>query len=574
MTGNKTGHDKLNDSVSRKMVADTEDPSRQMARQVLFAFIGTYKKLNMYTAKHTVFKEALNRLKQVLDDFLNQFGEMRLQIGRDRILYKDDTVYEGSFEPTDLVFILRRDGVLWIEFDKGLALWELQLFFSILHDYCVLEEDAEDDIVSALWGYNLPSITYEAADLELGLDDDIDFSALPCRPQNVDTTEDAPNSAEQPAGAGPAQHDAEHRPDTGYDHDNLFALSQEERERLDQMIAIEEKLDGSDHVVDVLLYIIETHCLPEDVNDLLNYMVEAMQEALLKCRFSYLFQVLTKVNQYLDKLKNTNHWAVSNVEGFFRKLSSKPFLENLLQICSDIEHVPPADLDDLKKFLLFLDPDIITILTSIMLRNPSDRLHQVLAASVVYLARKDFRPFERVLSSADKTMTVRMIYLLRFFKDSHSRQVLARLFTDQSAAVRKQALKTYLQRKDRSLKTMFVLINDVEPDIRKLLLQHLAQTRDRQAEELLLDSLDMIRSSHPEHFIEICRTLGRCASDRAIPCLTKLLFRWPNLGILRHRGSIQYQGAVAALKELNTPKAQSLMQRVGQGFFKNIFRRA
>jgi hypothetical protein len=166
-----------------------EPGAAESAKQILYGLIGALKKLNLYSEKHSVYRTALGILKKLFDEHFDRFGNFRIHIERNKIVYQDEALCEGGVEPTELVSLLHRDGILWLEFQRGLGIWEIDFFYKILRDHSTLDEDPEDDIVTALWAANLPSIMYEAADLELGLPDDIDFAVLPCHDHQIADSE-------------------------------------------------------------------------------------------------------------------------------------------------------------------------------------------------------------------------------------------------------------------------------------------------------------------------------------------------------------------------------------------------
>ena len=554
---------------------NSEKAARQRAQTVLQAFNGAYKKRILYAADHTICTDAFAQFKKLLDVFLEHHGTLHLRMERDRILYKDEVVHASSSEPTDLGFILHRDGVLWLEFHEGVQLPELETLVAILHTHCVLEEDAEDDIVTALWKYDLPSIAYKSADLELGADNHLAIEELPCRPPEddaLDGTQDAgePEAESRPDAAGMQG------PSTLDDDGRAFELTAAEHKQLADMVAAEEKMDGSDYVVDVLLYIIENHSLPEDVDDLLAYMVQAMREALARLRFSYLHSVIASTKKQMAYFNKQAHWSVPHFQRFFKTLSDKAFLNELLGISAGIETAGPEQIKELKAFLLHLRSDAINALAPLMLQSRSAVLQRVLLETIAAMARRNFQPLENLLFSQDKTLAARLVFILRFFKDTHSRSILTRLLRDGSDRVRKQALKTLLARGENDFGDFSGLIDDPDIGIRLLLLKHLGRTKNEQAEQVLLGHLQsgQAETGDPAYYLAVCRTLGKCASARSLPYLKKMMFKWPRLGILRPGGSLHRRGALAALKEMNTQAAALLIDRNGRGFAGNFLRPA
>jgi len=546
------------------------------ARQILFAFSGAYKKLNLYSETHNVYKEALRHLQNIVAPFVQQHGHLRLHIERDRITFNGESVYEGTSEPTDFVSILHRDGFLWVEFKEGIESWEIDTFLKAMRDHSVLGEDAEDDIVTTLWEFDLPSIAYEADELVLGLNDDLVIEDLPCRPPESDDAtarDDECQSNSRSTGIGNLSEEAAAAVKAPA---QLYRLSQEEREQLEKMIAAEERMDGSDHVVDVLLYIIGNHCLPEDVDELLAYMGHELREALLQGRFLYLHTVLIKFRKQFKSYQSKSHWATPYLERFILKLSNGSFLENLLEISPLIDESKPQGLSDLKAFLSLLNPEAVAALAPIMLKVQSAKLQRILLNAIASLSKRDIRPLEKLLLASDKILAGRLVFILKFFNDDHARKLLSRLLCDESATIRLQALKAVLAGKEQTLvpEEAATLLGDPDEEVRKLLLQSLAGEKSVQSEKILLDHLKSLRpeDEEPEYFLSVCRSLGKCGSYRSVPFLKSLLFKWPQFGILRPGNSIQRRGAILALEALGTTEATDLIKKVERGFLGNFLR--
>jgi hypothetical protein len=220
----------------------TEIHPGQSARQIVAALAGAVKKINLYSQSHSVYHGALKSLEHMFAVFFGRFGNFRIHIQRNKIIYDDEVVYEGNSDPFDLAFLLHRDGILWLEFQTDLELYEIDTFFRILHDHSLLAEEPEGDIVTALWEFNLPSISYEAVDLELDYQDNLYFPTA------------SGGNAPSP---GMEENEAHTRAESIYsnvatlilsaaDNGDPLQLSAEERKRLREMIAAEEKFDGSE----------------------------------------------------------------------------------------------------------------------------------------------------------------------------------------------------------------------------------------------------------------------------------------------------------------------------------------
>lgn len=556
---------------SERLQPNTEEPALKCARQVAVAFSGAYKKINLYSANHNVYQDALIHFENHLNSFVDQFGKFRVHVAKDRLLYDGQEIYKGAQQPADLVFILHRDGVLWIEFQNEINRWEIDALLKVLHDHCILADDAEDDIVTALWTLRLPSIAYEAADIELGLDDDLKFEDLACRPpgsNNDNRKIDHRNVVDGSSSQNPSADDNDSGNRVG-----SFQLTLDERKQLEMMIAAEEKLDGSDYVINVLLYIISTHAHSEDINELLNHLNQAMREALFHLRFNYLQAQLLKLKKQTAVIQSA-YGPGNHLQDFFAKLSSSSFLNDLLDIQSEIQKMDLESLKDLKRFLCLLNPSAISPLADVMVQSSSDKLQRILLQTIISLGKQDFKSLEMAIFSEDKNLASRLVFVLRYFSDDHSFRALTRLLHDKAAALRRQALKTIIARDGTAIREIFVLIDDPDENVRNLLLKHLGSKRNNQSEKMLLNYLKSKnpKDEDPQKYLDVCRALGKCGSDKSLPLLKLLLFRWPRLGILKSRNNLQRKGALTALKEIGSKRAARMIDRAAKGFLVNFLR--
>ncbi len=544
-------------------VSATESNVLKQVKQILFALNGTFKKLTLYFENHSLYQEALNLLKNTLDGYFTIHAELRFDIFRDEIRFGDDVVQQGKMEPNDLFYILFRDGLLWISFQSGLELWELDTFYKIVHKHIVLEDNAEDDVVTALWELNLHGILYEAADLDLGAIDVLDDALGQCCRDNEAPESEPEQSAEPFCFPLNTQQD-------------IWRLTADEREAIRKMVAEEEKLDGTDHVIDVLFYILRQLKEPgKDIDELLHTLTQELREAILSGRFLYFRNVLQKLKQHGQDMEAAGHWSAPYLKRFFSALGDPGFLKILRSIAPYVEDCEPEERTVLKKALLLLDPSALLSLGPMLMEIKTTKMYQLLLGAIGTMADRDFSYLEKLLKSSHPELIRRLVLILGHLKDHPSRQLLSGLLTHASQAVRKEALKAVLVRDSQSLEEIFALIDDPDEDIRRMLLKHLGKERNPKAEALLLGYLSDQRSVHENDraLLAVCETLGRCGSDNSITFLKKELFKWPALGILRPNRSQRRRAALAALKALNTPKAAELAAREARGFFGNIFRR-
>ena len=558
------------------MEPHTGEQTLQSAKQLFINFQSTLKKLNLYSDTHTLYQDALNQLKMMFENFFQTYGSFKIEIKRDQILFDGQTIHQGDTEATDISNALYRDGILWIDFIPGMDLWEIDTFLRVINKYARLDEDAEDDIVTALWQYNLPSVLYEAIEPSLEGGEDLDFSQFKCRPELSEIL--MAEGIEAPAEAKAVSH-TEPMPAPVVpplsEKDDLWGLTALEQEQLRKMIAEEERLNGTDYVIEVLLYILEKQVQPDDdLVNLLEILTREMREVLIQGRYGYLARVLHHIKNYIEKLKKQNHFSSIHLERFYLSLATENFLGGLNRTLVHIENAKTSEIKDFKRVLLLLDESLIFTLGPMIDETGSPKIRRLLLEIIGTRARSNFSLLEELIRESAPNVVVHLMRILHFLNSERASQTLRSLIYHESEKVREAALRFICAQDSDSYEEMFRLIDDPDENIRKMALFHMGRKRSTQVEKMLLEYIHSNRDlkKNPELFFDVLRTLGRCGSERSLPFLHDQLFLMPLLGVLRPDGKGFRRAVMAALKELNTKNAAFLAKRASRGFMYNILR--
>ncbi|MGD8297826.1 MAG: hypothetical protein PVG67_15600 [Desulfobacterales bacterium] len=156
-----------------------DNPSNEVLEAVrgfLAAFSKAAKSFSLYPATHVISENLLSGLVNSLTNFFQLCPELKLTIDKDRISYKEIDVYQSNGREDFVVAPLFRDGIILIEFRKGITAPELSFLLDKLHEYRTISDESEGDLVTALWQKNLPHIHYEAADVFWETQPRLDFS--------------------------------------------------------------------------------------------------------------------------------------------------------------------------------------------------------------------------------------------------------------------------------------------------------------------------------------------------------------------------------------------------------------
>ena len=546
---------------------EEKDPGHDLqalAKQILVALNGAFKKILLYSPDHIIYQTSLNSLKNILDNFLDRHGTLVLTIDRNKVRYKGEVVHEGPMKDVNPAFILFRDGIYHLEFHKSIELWEIHSFLEILQKYQILTDNAEGDVVTSLWELELPSLRYKVEDMDFDTGEDFEIPELGDFEAAEDNSEqlvsDDDNAESAPSFYAPI-HDR-----------NFWEITPEDRDHLRNMLREEENRDRIEHVLYILMHILQQQTQPDDFSEVMTFINQELQEAMKSHKYQSVFNTLEIFRRNLNLHKDRDHWIIHVLKDFFASLSGKTFLSVMHDDWGSIAECDPQELTYLKRALLLLNADAIDTLGPMLLEIESNQTKKMFMAVIGILAEREFKHLENLLSSSDTDMVKMLVQIMRFMKSEQSFKRLLEMLRHSSKDVRKEALKAIFARNSGIIAELPWLIDDPDEDVQQLFLKYAGQHRDLKTERLLLDYLGKkrIRSRKKQLLFRVYISLGKCGSDESIPFLKKNLFFLPGLGILRPKKSLRRQAAVYALKELNTEKAELMLDRTSKTLRSNV----
>jgi hypothetical protein len=539
-----------------------DDQAQALAKQILIAFTGAYKKINLYPADHAIYKTALRSLQSLLDNFFAEYGDLEFEIDRNQIRRNGQIVYKGEMTEDNPAFIMFRDGIYRIEFKTTITLWEIHGFLEILQKYQKLTEESENDVVTALWENNLPSLLYKADDV--GFDTGEEFEV----PDLYDG--EAPDDS-QASDNTDAVSESTAKTNLSLKDKRLWELTPEDWDHLRKMIAAEEEWESIEYVLYILLYILQHQTQPDNFSDVIDILKQELQSALAACKFKSVYDTIELLKKNLEHPKSKSHWSIAYLENFFAALSSNEFLKILDHVWEKIDDHDTQGTLYLKRSLLLLKPDALHTLGPMLVKRKPPKIQKMLMAIIAAMAEKHFEPLEVLLASSEPHLLEMLIHIMGYMKSRPSWEALLTLLRHKSEGVRKKALKAIIRRNGEILEEIFWLTDDPDENVRQLFLQFLSRTRNEKAEKLLLGYLEQhrIRSSNKHRLFIVYSSLGKCGSDRSIAFLKKDFYFWQGLGILRSKKSPRRQAAIYALRKLKTEQAELILKRINARVFKD-----
>ncbi len=546
------------DSRSETPAPGCADGAVDAARRIITILLLTRKNFSFYPAGHTVCAKSLEQFHSQLESYLCTYGDLRLDIEKDRLLLQGETIHSGPPEEGALPFTLYRDGIRWIEFSEGITTGELEEFLRIVNKYSVLSDEPEGDIVTSFWETQFPNITYEVADFFWGAEQGSDL--LP----SIDTGEEASVSMRESKLA-----DWTPIPDPPIDPDAIV-LAPDELETLQEMVQTEEEGDPTAYL-DALLDSLLQDREQDNFEIILEVLEEEFKGSLARRDFEIALKILESLQYVIDACSAEIPWAVPLVEDFVLTVSSAQSLQALQEVWQDID---AGQIEKIKQVLVLLQPEAIPTLGDLMLKNQSVRLRQMIVEVIAELASRDIRPLESLLKSPDERLMERLVHVFVNIQGDRPLEALVSLAHHKSAYVRQEAVKALFERGPSRAKEVYGLIDDKEESVRRLVLKFMGQTRDRAAEEFLLSYLERRRfaGSDSGHIMACFAALGQCGSSRSIPFLRQTLLGRGFLSIFR-KSPLQ-DGAAAALARMRTKEAQQVLEQAAKSLSPHVRRLA
>lgn len=535
-------------------------PEIEGAKKIMASFVLVRKHFSLYPEGHALPAIALEGLHALLAAHLENHGELRVDVEKDRLLAQGEVVLSGGQEEGALPFTLFRDGIRWLAFTDGIEQPELRELLRIIIRYSFLTDDAQGDIVTSLWESQLPHVRYEVSEFAWGAED-----GEPDPASGSPVKERFAARASRPADRPQVQAPPIERGDV--------ECTAEDDVRMKDLVMSDEGRPW-DACFDALFDSLIEYREQESYDLILRTLSEELGDCLAQMRFDVACRLLSNLRAVQDACRAGSPASARAIEGFYHSISNPSFLVPLQDVWSEVE---TRQMGPIRQILGCLQPVAIGALGRMLAKEQMPGMRQMLVETIVSLASRDVRPLEAMLKSNDEKLMQGLVQVIASLEGEQPVKILQSLVRHPSEKVRQEALRGLFRNRSANVREVFRLIDDPDESIRKAVLKHLALSRDRGAEKFLLSYLESPRTRERdfEHVMECFAALGQCGSSRSIPFLSKTLFHraWmPGFWNRAYR-----KGAAEALSVLGTTEAREILKRARHSPFpglRKIARRA
>ncbi len=575
---------------------DVNGKEAQAAAKVVLSLNAAFKFYSLYPEDHSSSRNNLLKFKENLERFLAGYNPLRLDIDKNTFCCQGVALGEGAAQENNPAYLLNRDGVLWLEFFKGIELSEIKTLFSLLNQHKNAREVANGDIVTSLWQAHFPHILHEAADIFAMEAVQLDLSRFTV-PRDQAGARPAGESAETSADI--VSRDTRGAVDLKI-HDQTkvstaLPLSQilttegitlsdpdpREKEALKSLIEQEEKRNFSEDIIEVLLISLVIQHREVDFRAILEFLEEEFLATMTKGDFHLAYKLCRNVKSIRRHNRNKWPWIAPLIDHFFAALAKRERLAGLSWMkgknglsrhTENIEYLWPV--------FRLLPSEVIFTLGAMAAQTHSEntlineRIRHEILEIIADKAEKNPEKFITLLVEADENVTLALFPLIRQTAvPPAAAAIYLRLTSHPAVAVRRQALGAYLQAGEgRRPDRIAHLLNDRSKQIREKVLSCLAQNRNQPAEALLLDYLEKTQATQDdrEYILKCYESLGQCGSGRSVPLLQQVLLEKKWTGVFRHINDAHKQGAAFALKALAIPAAEKILREGARSLWPDV----
>lgn len=567
--------------TKEQQVATTplSDKDLQDARQVMNIFIQAWKNYGLYPEDHVNTKRSFEKLAAAFTNFFTDHESLRLTVEKDRLLCGSEIIYKVSQEAPseDIITLLYRDGIKWIEFQEGIPLEEIAAFFRIAHRYRLFAEETEGDIVTDLTDEELECIDFKAVDIFWQDQLLMDFSQLPPpapQPEEDTDRKESDQSREKEKSRETEKSEGDDRVAESIaliSHDRL-ELSNLDYVTLEQMVQEEENWVITEDLIEALIIILKNQVDREKFEAVLRFISEEAVETIELGRFDLLAVLLQSLHKLFPPGSPTaQDWQRSRIDGFFRDLSKPEIFQLIRDTLTQLETIEIDKLKALGQALLYFSPELIPFLVPVILQSSSPEIQQMVSVVMVHLSRRDIGPLERIVEQHGMEMGDKLLAILNRLQGDRVNKILFRMCDHSSDKVRRKAIKELITRDPKYAQKLFSLIDDPSKEIRTSILAAFANQRSGVLENLLLNYLkENSTKKDPAHIQACYEALGRCGSNTSVPFLSRILLSRGWYSFMGSGKLIFREGAAIALALLDTPEAREVLLQAAQSRFQVI----
>ncbi len=531
------------------------------------ALVRTIEARRTHARDDSTLHKIQSELEEATQSCLDQIGDVTIRVEEFDLYFEGECVYHSDARSSSLSVALFRDGLSEIVLRRGLEPDELRSFLDILARSTVGRDPDSEDVVTLLWGEDLPHIGYQCVPFE------------EWNPESWTNSEDLESSAAGralpwPTGAiaeGEAGSDlgdtAEGRSDdwslsegSGSDEPlpPLSNLTEIEAFNICMLASIEDALSSRDRILEILWALLGAEERPAEFLEVALSVGRLVEHAVAAGD-------MEEANKLLDRLRGISD-AKTTTPGEFKAVTDQVLQhlgrsDFLGQLRAILGRHRDLDLPGLTKFLAQLGPSAAPTLCDILGEIEEMEVRRAICEALVLSCRSHVSILLDRLSDSRWYVVRNILYILGRIAHQGVERALGDALTHGDVRVRKEAVRA-LGGIDSPASRAYLnsALRDSDKSIRILVAQLLASRKDERAARIIwsvIEAPEFVGRDVDER-VAFCGALGRAGSDALIPKMERMLTRG---GMFQSAEPPGRMDAAMALAWLGTPAALEILSR-------------
>ncbi|MCH8939257.1 MAG: hypothetical protein IH966_07525, partial [Gemmatimonadetes bacterium] len=141
----------------------------ELVGQAMQTMAKCHRAIILYLPNNPVYHEAVRNLQSVFRALWEEEDQLLLNVKEEGLMWEGSLVLDEEAKGDSISWVLFKDGVRGVILTPGVEDKEIIRFLAAIHKARTLPEDADDDLLTLLWGEDFQHIKYDHIDV--GLDE-------------------------------------------------------------------------------------------------------------------------------------------------------------------------------------------------------------------------------------------------------------------------------------------------------------------------------------------------------------------------------------------------------------------
>jgi len=346
-------------------------------RNVAEAFnqlIKTVKAKLVYPSSSKLPRQFMDKLYSDFTALLGDIDKLKLKIESDCVQFSGQIVYKAVSKTENFAHPFFRDGIVELEFCKGLPLEELDKFVDTL-SLVTRSAHVEDDLATLLWEIGFEKISYKLMDDSLDIEtfeygtsmiktpvesSGVDYSEIFMGDANLELTDedfdlesDKNKGRKLPAGY-------KNVPDSVADYiTRLTEYDESEKSAVAEILREDSNFDCKHYIIDILFEILGAETDSASYNETLDLISKVRDDFIKAVDMKSAIAIFNMTRELREALKNLGDEKEKRIENFIKSFGASERIRILVDMLNNSKDI---NYSEVAEYLTMLSWESITSL--------------------------------------------------------------------------------------------------------------------------------------------------------------------------------------------------------------------